>query len=394
MGFKVKTPAATAAPPKEEAAAKPAAAKKVVAKKDPVKTGPDAAPTPDVAETVAAPKTAEQLATEAAAKAPEAGGIVTPRMRSAATKPAAEAGPDDTTAKAEEPSENLEDWTHSGEDAAAMAAAIAAKRDEEREARRKRGYFPNKFELIPPSMDYPNRYQADIIVLDVKMGPALNLHVLKNPRSGRYDVNEPCPKEWDNCPICPPHGERDSVFVALLTVLNLNGYTNKNGDFVPVTKELLVIPSAEQAFFHALARERGEAGLRGLQLTMNRNDRNVSRIGIPSDPRWHTEEALAKFLQENGMWKERRTRPSNEFPEGEVIGPEDWMMHAFTYSDFLHKPSGADLRKRYQNGGAPIGAAASGGDASQWGQGRYEPGAATAPGGANFAADLDDDVPF
>lgn len=291
-------------------------------------------------------------------------------------------------------------WTHSGDEAAAIAAAAVKQREEAIEERRARGYWPQRFELIPSGTPSKagiinDRFQADIILLDDVMGPSYWEHVLRNSRTGRYDVIEPCPKEFDNCPICPPAGERESGYVSLLSALNINGYTIKGGaragQHIPITKELLVPWAADHAFFIELAKEHG--GLRGIQLTMTRGQKSDPRIGTPSFVGKFTDEEIEAFIKAQGMWTPKVTQ------EGEKLEEEDWLMHSFRYAEFLHKPSGADLRARYSGtgqptGGTPIGARSGGAD-GQWGGGRYAPGAAGAPVGNGPALDdLDDDVPF
>jgi hypothetical protein len=327
----------------------------------------------------------------AAEPAPE--GIVTPRQRAAM----AQSGVAVTAVTA--PGDDLDSWTHSGDEALAIAQREQAAREQAAAERRARGYWPRMAELIPPSAQYPDRYQADYIITDEKLGPAFYKHTQKNPRTGRLDVHEPCPKEWDNCPLCPPAGQFESRYGALLTGLNIMGYTVQKGEragtFIPVTQELMFLEPAEQAFFAAIHRERGT--LRGLQVTMTRADKNSPWSGVPSNPRFHTEETLRKFLTDQGMMRPKMTQ------SGEVLDArEDWMMFPIRYADFLHRPSGADLRARYQGGaGAPVGARTA--SDPQWGGGRYEPGATPPPGqGANggwgqtvsSTADLDDDVPF
>lgn len=370
----------------------------------PATPAPAPAPTPP-ARTRAAPAPAEQQPVAATpTPAPAPSGIVSPRQRQLAQQTAVSTG-----TVTPPPGDDMESWGHTGAEAEAMSNQQTAERERAREERRARGYWPRKFELIPPGTQSRNgpindRFQADVIVLDAKPTPSFWLHVLKNPRTGRFDVNEPCPKEWDSCPVCPPNGQYDSRFVFLLSVLNITGYTRQTGanagEFVPITHEIMVVETDNQAFFYNLIRERGDAGIRGLQLTMTRTDRNSPRIGVPSFPNgadaptFHDDAAIEAFIRQNGMWKEKKTQ------EGEVLAGEDWLMHPHRYSEFLHKPSGADLRQRYQAGagGAPIGAR-GGDDAGQWG--RHEPGAATPPGGGQSwgdqvagAAELDDDVPF
>lgn len=349
-------------------------------------------------------------------KTPEIEGIVTPRQRARMAK-AASRSTESATKKPNEEKAGLDDWTLSGDKAIAKAQAENHKREEAREERRSRGYWPNIFSLVPPNTPSKNglindRFQADVIVLDSEMGPAFNLHRMMNPRTNRLDVFEPCPKEWDSCPLCPPTGQYDSRWVQLVTFLNISGYTIKGGErageYVPMSVEMALVEVGQQPFFHAVVKEHGS--LRGLHLTMTRNTKGDGDNGIPqfsngveavAEPVFHSDEAIVKLLTDNGRFKEKRTKPSADYPEGEVIDARpDWMAQPIDYSEFLHKPSGEDLRQRYQaQSSAPAGAH-SGSEGGEWGNSRYEPGSAQVGGGASgggsvpLDADLDDDKPF
>jgi hypothetical protein len=369
MGFKkvgaAPTAPVAAAPAPAPTPAPPKGRLRAVAK--PATIAPEAEP-----ELPITPAVAEADAKPAAAPVKPKG--IVPRsgpkaiVAAAVTKVAETAAEPDAATDAADPLS----WAHSGAEAEAIAAAAVAQREEAQAERKARGYWPQRFELIPPGTQSRNgpindRHQADIILLDDAMGPSFWEHVLRNARTGRYDVIEPCPKEFDNCPICPPAGERESGFVSLLSALNINGYTIKTGaragQHIPITKELLVPWAADFAFFAELAKEHG--GLRGIQLTM--------------------------------------TRQPKVTQDGEKLEEEDWLMHPFRYAEFLHRPSGADLRARYGGsaggtgtggGAAPIGARTN--NDPEWGGGRYQPGAAGGPAGKAPGGfeDLDDDVPF
>ena len=375
----VKKAATTATKPEtpKPTEAAPAASKPRIRRAAPA-APPAEAPAETPAATKAAPKIVPAKTTTA--------GIMTAAQR-AALAAKQETAPDPAAAVA--PADDDMSWVKTGAEAEALAAEIAARKEQEREERKARGYWPQRFGLIPPSMKYPNRYQADVIVLDAQPGPSYWEHVLRNPKNGRYDVIEPCPHEYDNCPLCGP--ENTSKFVMLLTVLNINGYTIQTGDragqHVPITKELLVPMAGDHAFFHKLVKDHGS--LRGIQLTMTRTDKFQPNIGVPAFVGRFTDEEIEAYIKSQGMWKPKVTR------EGEELEGEDWLMHAFTYKDFLHRPSGADLRQRYANGvPAPVGAIGGGtGTDPQWGNSRYAPGTAGIPGGTPVD-ELSDDIPF
>lgn len=289
-------------------------------------------------------------------------------------------------------------WAATGDEARRRAEAERERVEKLREERQERGYWPRVHSLIPPGTMgqkgmINDRFQIDGIILDAKPALSLYLHTLKNPRNGRYDVYEPCASEFDNCPLCPPEGEREARYVMPLTILNISGYQVKSGlrmgEFVPCSKELVLVPAEQMQFFYELLDKQGS--LRGTQLTFVRRNKNEPDMGVPSNPRLHDDEKLRQFLADNGMLKPKRTQPSAEHPEGEVIDErEDWLIHPFKYSEFIKKPSGADLRKRYTNGLAnPIGST-EGQDGSQWGNSRFEPGR----GGSGISAEIPDKLPF
>lgn len=378
MGFKKVTPGGASAAP-ATAKPKPRIKPKAKAEEAPAEQEAEAP-----AEEKAAPKPTRVRPKADAAPAKPAG-ILTAAQRAAMEKAGPAAAPQEEAAAEEGDDDDLS-WAYSGEDAEAKAAEIAAQKEAVREEKRARGYWPIRFNLIPPSPEHPDRYQADVIILDAKPGPIYWEHVLRNPRSGFWDVYEPCPKERDSCPLCPPNGERASQFVMLLTVLNINGFTYKRGakagQHIPITKELIAPLAGDHPFFHELMREHGT--LRGIQLTMTRRDRYDPQIGKPSFVGKFDDEAIENYIKGQGMWEPKITR------EGEKIAEADHMMHPYNYAEFLHKPSGADLRARYANGGAaPVGAG-TGSEGGQWGGSRYQPGVAGGP----QLDDLDDDIPF
>jgi len=283
-------------------------------------------------------------------------------------------------------------WTMGGDEARARAEAEAADRDKKQEERKAKVYWPFRFGLTAPTSDKPDNYQSDIIILDANVGPRYYEHMMENPRNGFRNVPEPCPKEIDNCPICPPNGERESYFVMLLTVLNLSGYTRKKGQLagthIPVTKDLLALYASDHAYIYKLLEEHGS--LRGIQLKMVRKYSSQVRYGIPEFVEKHDDEAIEAYIKSVDMWKPDTTL------EGEVKNPDPGhLAKPFEYAGFLKKPNALDLRTRYS--GAPGGGNNIGGsDGDQWGNGAYNPNGQAGGGGKlpGFDQSLSDDVPF
>jgi hypothetical protein len=265
-------------------------------------------------------------------------------------------------------------WVHTGATGAAVSNDINARNEQRRAEARARGYFPNRYRLKAQAGPSGSDHIGRIIILDQQAGPRYHEHALVNPRTGFHDVYEPCPKEFENCPLCPPSGERESYFVMLLTVLNLEGYTNKQGIRVAPTKELLAVKVSQHAMFDRLAQNYN--GLRGLELKMVRQGQRSSVIGEidPATPVVkHTDAEIVEFLQSMGKWVPKTDR------EGKVLEPENWMSVPFEYSKFLHKPDANRLRTLY-GGTAPLGS----NDYNQTGGG-YGAAPATPPAGYTTA---------
>jgi hypothetical protein len=76
--------------------------------------------------------------------------------------------------------------------------------------------------------------QVEGVVLDTELGPCFYEHQLQNPRTGKWDIYEGCPKEYEHCPLCDGvAGGKESYYVMMLTVMVLDPYINKQGVTVP-----------------------------------------------------------------------------------------------------------------------------------------------------------------
>jgi hypothetical protein len=266
------------------------------------------------------------------------------------------------------PKDDLDSWAATGEEGAAKSAAIAREQERKRDEARARGFWPRRFRInsaIPPE----NR--ADIIILDAKPGPRYYEHNLRNPRDeNRWSIYEPCPKDWESCPLCPPNGERESTYTLLLSVIDMRGYNStKEGRWIAGTRNLLGLRTNDHAYIDNLWREHGT--LRGIHLVMVRESDRAPAHGTPEFVRKYSDEQIAKWVDDNALRREIRTR------EGELIWPADHMLQPFDYSTFLHRPAGADLRSRY-GGAAPFG---SSGGAGSYGRGRNQSGVQTSTQG-------------
>lgn len=359
-------------------------------------------------DTAAAPAVAEPAATEAAparrrraappvevkpeAAAPATTGIVpsTGGIRPTANRP----GRAPAQAAVRDMDAPIESWAHTGDEAAQRSLEEAARREEEKS---QRVYWPRRFEL---GIEVPKN-QADVIILDTRPGPRMYLHMMRGPRDSWPNTPEPCPRELEICPVCPPNGEHHSVFTMLLTVMNIAGYNNaRTGQFVPATKEIMLPRSDAHMFFDQLQAEHGS--LRGIQLLMKRTDKFSPRIGTPTFVAKHSEEDLVSYLKVNNLYDEVLNDDDKtvRFEAGSLIQP-------FDYFSFAKKPSATDLALRYGGSLTPGSEAANNqqGGNGQFGGGRYQPqpmarGGAPSTnfggfgGGAAPGAVLDDDVPF
>ena len=135
-----------------------------------------------------------------------------------------------------------------------------------------------------------------------RLGPFIYEHNLRNPRTGKYDIYEACPKEWENCPVCAGEGTgdradgwgRDSGYIMFLTAMDLTPYTKKDGTVVNFSRKLLPVKAAQQGFYLRQFDKYGS--LRGLQLLMTRDTKDSPQIGNAEYIERHSEqEILASF---------------------------------------------------------------------------------------------------
>ncbi|WP_052159480.1 hypothetical protein [Alcaligenes faecalis] len=167
-------------------------------------------------------------------------------------------------------------------------------------------------------------------------------HSLQNPRTGRWDLHAPCVKEVADCPICASGGDRYSTFNMYLTILDLVPYVTDDGDEIPWSKKLLVIPPRSQKRFTRLLEKEGS--LRGLVVEVERAGSQTARIGEIID--------VVEVFDEDTLLEYERTFTDTKGEEHEIIGHEP-----FPYEELMPDMSLGALR-RLVGGSAPAGSRA------------------------------------
>ena len=225
-------------------------------------------------------------------------------------------------------------WMKSGADARSRSEAELAR---QRDAAAKRN-APRAFRFWTGVGQ-----QREIVILDTHPGPCFYEHQLQNMRTGKWDIHEACPKEWEPCPLCDgAAGGKESYYVMMLTCVELAEWTDKHGTVHPYSVRLLPVKAEQQGFF--LRQYDRHGSLRGLRLLMTRDTKQSAAIGMPE----FIEMVPAENIVASFGHGEMRAQ------DGRVIKQANADCHPLDYGKLFRKPSGADLRTRY-GGVAPAG---------------------------------------
>jgi hypothetical protein len=254
-------------------------------------------------------------------------------------------------------------WMTSGASARAKAEEELARQREAQERRASGLYMPFRFWVGVGE-------QREIVVLDAQLGPCFYEHQLQNPRTGKWDTYETCPKEWEPCPLCD--SQKESYYVMMLTVMDLTPYTNKQGVTVPHSRKLLPVKAQQQPFF--MRQFDRHQTLRGLQLLMSRDTKQTAGIGTPEFVALHAENDIIESFGHDPVLAQ----------DGKVLKERNSDCFPFPYDRLFTKPSAEDLRARY-GGMAPAGS-------RQEYQQEWSGAGAAAAGGSTD--DMDDEIPF
>jgi hypothetical protein len=297
-----------------------------------------------------------------------------------------------------------------GDDGVAQAERVRQERATKDAEAAQRPIRPMRYRLSSNFNNTGIGEQGDIVILDAKPGPRVWEHRARDPRTGYWNAYEQCPHEWDNCPLCPPEGEKSPYYVMFLTVIDMREFTDREGVLWAATRKLLPIKIEQQGFFDTLYKTHGS--LRGIHLIMTRDGGRMSaEIGnnIQFDC-IHNEEQIKAYAEANNLWNEYKQ------PNGRVIWAEGEFIQPYAYGKIFERPSGAKLRLKYapqgqdntigsstqtqgdgwRNGTAP--GRAQGAGLQRSGSTRRvnleDSGGTTQTGGANAGQDMDDELPF
>jgi hypothetical protein len=298
----------------------------------------------------------------------------TPRIRSRMPAAAAPAkGPETTAAPITTTAAAAggNDWMKRGASARELQEAEHARNLEKEKQRAEGIWMPYRFWL-------PVGKQVELVILDNEPGPCFYEHQLQDPRTGKWDIYEGCPKEYELCPLCDGvAGGKESYYVMMLTAMVMDPYVNKNGVTVPHSRKLLAVKTNDQPFF--LRRFDEQGSLRGTHLLMTRNSKQDANIGRPEKLAQHSEEDIIATFGHAEVKSQ----------EGKVLKQQNADCFPFPYSKLWSRPSGEDLRRRY-GGAAPMGSRQDVTQAAAAGGSTIRPRAAA----TTDAPPLDDDVPF
>lgn len=190
-----------------------------------------------------------------------------------------------------------------GEEGRRQAQAEQERIRERRAQRQAQGNQPFRFWMPPNS-------ERKVLVLDEQPDFFRYEHAMMNRDSGRNDLYTDCIDEFDTCPVCENSDSRP-YYAMYLTVIDLEPYTNKQGEEVEWSRKLFVVKSGMQ---RAWTREYERNGsLRGKIFTIFRDGDKDPVTGnqieedLEEEP--YTEDEMAEFER---SWTDRENRTHTE----------------------------------------------------------------------------------
>jgi uncharacterized protein YxjI len=217
-------------------------------------------------------------------------------------------------------------------DATKEAGAVFA-----RMASNKPDYKNSKFEkkvFQPIRFKLKANETARLVILDERFTFGMREHNIKGPDG--FWKTERCISDHEECPLCSI-SEQAPHDVALLSVLDLREYKNKNGETVTYSKKVLPVKKNDLASFQGLLEIHGS--LRGLVLSMHRGEGQMeAAIGKPTFVMKLTDDDL---LEEFGH--EARLNDKKDV----VIVPANDSIQPWNYDKFYTIPTKSELRTKY-----------------------------------------------
>lgn len=243
-------------------------------------------------------------------------------------------------------------WMRRGDDARQRAEAEIARQRAEAE-RRQGPRVPFRFFT---KVGEPR----EIIVLDSEIGWCFYEHQLQNSKNGKWELHEPCPKEFEPCPICTADENRgggwgrESNYLMFLTVAELSPWTDKDGNVHNYSIRLLAVKAAHHGFFIRLHEREGT--LRGAHLLMARDTKQVVNHGVPEFLSMESESDIMETFGHDAITDDN----------GKVVKEANADCFPVDYTRIFRRPSAEDIRTRYNiDTPAPAGSRAA--RRNEWG---------------------------
>jgi len=178
----------------------------------------------------------------------------------------------------------------------------------------------------------------EIVILDEKPDFFMYEHTIKDPRTGKWGLNLPCIKEYDNCPVCEQ--VKESIYTMFLSVLDLTGFEDRKGNWHDFSRKLLCVKPSQQKKY--IRRFHKDGTLRGAIFEVTRDGDMDANIGndIEFIEFMDEDELINDYISE---WTDRDNKHHVE-NHGEVID----------YESLFEEPTPESLRA-IVGGEAPAG---------------------------------------
>ncbi len=225
----------------------------------------------------------------------------------------------------------------------ADARALHQREADRQEEMRNKVFAPFRFFVPKPRKDKGETESVGKYIIldsDIDQCPAFYEHALPNPDSLDKQGNrirnkfEFCLKETEDCPACRVD-DNSPRYVQAISIINLRGYTNKKGDKIPYTKQLLMVTHQQQGWFRRLCNEKLGGNMRGAMIHAYRDGADMSyRVGVPDFQKQFPEGSLKNSFNND----EVRTK------DGKLIKAAGSDMFPFDYDEVLPEKTGDQLR--------------------------------------------------